>query len=41
MEISSVDSFQGQERDYIIINTVRSNPKNEIGFLKDVKRVLE
>ena len=39
MEISSVDSFQGQERDYIIINTVRSNPKNEIGFLKDVKRL--
>ena len=39
MEISSVDSFQGQERDYIIINTVRNNKKNEIGFLKDVKRL--
>ena len=39
MEVSSVDSFQGQERDYIIINTVRNNDNNEIGFLKDVKRL--
>jgi len=39
MEVSSVDSFQGKERDYIIINTVRNNENCEIGFLKDVKRL--
>ena len=39
IEVSSVDSFQGQERDFIIINTVRNNPNCEIGFLKDVKRL--
>jgi regulator of nonsense transcripts 1 len=39
MEVSSVDSFQGQERDYIIINTVRNNKDCEIGFLKDAKRL--
>lgn len=39
IEVSSVDSFQGQERNFIIINTVRNNANNEIGFLKDVKRL--
>ena len=39
MEVSSVDAFQGQERDFIIINTVRNNENKEIGFLKDVKRL--
>ena len=39
MDVSSVDSFQGQERDYIIINTVRNNKDCEIGFLKDAKRL--
>ena len=39
IEVSSIDSFQGQERDYILINTVRNNTNNEIGFLKDVKRL--
>ena len=39
INIASVDSFQGKEKDFIIINTVRSNNKNKIGFLKDVKRL--
>lgn len=37
--ISTVDGFQGQERDMIIISCVRSNDKNEIGFLKDYRRM--
>lgn len=39
INIASVDSFQGKEKDFIIINTVRSNPKNMIGFLKDIRRL--
>ena len=39
INIASVDSFQGKEKDFIIINTVRSNNKNMIGFLKDVRRL--
>ena len=39
INIASVDSFQGKEKDFIIINTVRSNYKNIIGFLKDAKRL--
>ena len=39
INIASVDSFQGKEKDFIIINTVRSNEKNMIGFLKDIKRL--
>lgn len=37
--ISSIDSFQGQEFDTIILSLVRSNDKNEIGFLKDYRRM--
>jgi superfamily I DNA and/or RNA helicase len=37
--ISSIDSFQGQEYDTIILSLVRSNDKNEIGFLKDYRRM--
>lgn len=39
ISIASVDSFQGKEKDFIIINTVRSNYKNFIGFLKDPRRL--
>ncbi|MCB9225331.1 MAG: AAA domain-containing protein [Crocinitomicaceae bacterium] len=36
---NTVDSFQGQERDIIIISLVRSNDRGEIGFLKDYRRM--
>jgi superfamily I DNA and/or RNA helicase len=38
-EIQTIDSFQGQERDAIIVSLVRSNQRNEIGFLKDYRRM--
>lgn len=38
-KVSTVDSFQGQERDIIYISLVRSNDRGEIGFLKDYRRM--
>jgi superfamily I DNA and/or RNA helicase len=37
--VGTIDGFQGQEKEVIIINTVRSNPSGKIGFLKDEKRM--
>lgn len=39
LNINTVDSFQGQERDIIYISLVRSNEKGEIGFLADTRRM--
>lgn len=39
IEIATVDSFQGRERDIVVYSTVRSNPRGEIGFLHDHRRV--
>lgn len=36
--INTVDAFQGQERDVIVIGFVRSNEKGEVGFLSDIRR---
>lgn len=36
--IQSVDGFQGQERDIILIDLVRSNDRGEVGFLSEVRR---
>ena len=36
--INTVDAFQGQERDVIVISFVRSNDKGEVGFLGDIRR---
>jgi superfamily I DNA and/or RNA helicase len=37
--VSTIDSFQGQEADVIILSLVRSNPDGNIGFLKDYRRM--
>jgi superfamily I DNA and/or RNA helicase len=37
--IDTIDSFQGQERDIVIISLVRSNERGEIGFLQDYRRM--
>jgi predicted DNA helicase len=39
MRISTIDSFQGQEKETIILSLVRSNDDNDIGFLKDYRRM--
>ncbi len=39
VKIDTIDAFQGQERDLIIISLVRSNENAEIGFLKDYRRL--
>ena len=39
LEIDSVDGFQGREKEAVVISLVRSNPKQEIGFLGDVRRM--
>lgn len=39
MRISTIDSFQGQEKQQIILSLVRSNDDGEIGFLKDYRRM--
>ena len=39
IDINTIDSFQGQERDVIYISLVRSNDKGEIGFLSDYRRM--
>ncbi len=37
--VNTIDGFQGQERDVVYISLVRSNPKNEVGFLNDYRRM--
>lgn len=39
VEISTVDGFQGREKEAIIISMVRSNEKHEVGFLSDNRRM--
>jgi len=38
-QINTIDSFQGQERDIILLSLVRSNMEGVIGFLKDYRRM--
>ncbi len=37
--VATVDGFQGQERDIIVISLVRSNDDGEVGFLRDLRRI--
>lgn len=37
--VNTVDGFQGQERDIIVISLVRSNDDGQIGFLSDLRRM--
>ena len=39
ISINTVDGFQGQERDIILISLVRSNDQGQIGFLSDLRRM--
>jgi predicted DNA helicase len=39
ISINTVDGFQGQERDVMMISLVRANETGEIGFLRDLRRM--
>jgi superfamily I DNA and/or RNA helicase len=39
LRASTIDSFQGQEQETVIVSLVRSNEDGEIGFLKDYRRM--
>ncbi len=39
LRIESVDGFQGMEKNYIILSTVRNNIKGDIGFLDSPQRI--
>ena len=39
ISVNTVDGFQGQERDVVLISLVRSNDEGQIGFLRDLRRM--
>ena len=39
VEIDTVDGFQGREKEAVVISLVRANPRGEIGFLADTRRM--
>jgi ATP-dependent RNA/DNA helicase IGHMBP2 len=39
ISVNTIDSFQGQERDMVIISMTRSNNESAIGFLSDIRRM--
>ena len=39
ISVNTVDGFQGQERDVVLISLVRANDAGQIGFLRDLRRM--
>ena len=39
IDVNTIDSFQGQEREVVVISLTRSNDRSEIGFLADTRRM--
>lgn len=39
IELGSVDGFQGREKEAVVVSLVRSNPKHEVGFLSENRRL--
>ncbi len=39
VKVSMVDGFKGREKEVIVISFVRSNPRGELGFLEDLRRL--
>ena len=39
IQVNTIDSFQGQERDIVYISMTRSNSEGTIGFLSDIRRM--
>jgi hypothetical protein len=37
-QVRTIDGFQGREKDVIVVTAVRSNSRDEVGFLCDVRR---
>jgi superfamily I DNA and/or RNA helicase len=39
VEVDTVDAFQGREKDAVLLSFVRSNGEQQLGFLKDLRRL--
>ncbi|KAM9977026.1 hypothetical protein ACTFIR_010878 [Dictyostelium discoideum] len=39
VEVSTIDGFQGKEKDFVIFSSVRAHSGHSIGFLSDVRRM--